>query len=97
MNFYVINFNVCPDSKCEWLSVTVNEKSRTFKPWVFCQLSMREYTEIYMWKCISLSTQEFFSESLWDTLPVSWQEALGDLTPPQIADLLLDKEIKDRR
>ncbi|XP_056089053.1 protein RRNAD1 [Rhinichthys klamathensis goyatoka] len=40
---------------------------------------------------------EFFSESLWDTLPVSWQEALGDLTPPQIADLLLDKEIKDRR
>ncbi|KAG1947953.1 protein RRNAD1 isoform X2 [Pimephales promelas] len=40
---------------------------------------------------------EFFSESLWDTLPVSWQEALGDLTPPQIADLLLDKDIKDRR
>uniref|UniRef100_A0A8C2A7V1 Ribosomal RNA adenine dimethylase domain containing 1 n=1 Tax=Cyprinus carpio TaxID=7962 RepID=A0A8C2A7V1_CYPCA len=40
---------------------------------------------------------EFFSESLWDTLPVSWQDALGDLTPPQIADLLLDKEIKDRR
>ncbi|XP_048009505.1 protein RRNAD1 isoform X3 [Megalobrama amblycephala] len=40
---------------------------------------------------------EFFSESLWDTLPVSWQEALGDLTPPQIADLLLDKEINDRR
>lgn len=40
---------------------------------------------------------EFFSESLWDTLPVSWQKALGDLTPPLIADLLLDKEIKDRR
>ncbi|XP_059423982.1 protein RRNAD1 [Carassius carassius] len=40
---------------------------------------------------------EFFSDSLWDTLPVSWQDALGDLTPPQIADLLLDKEIKDRR
>lgn len=40
---------------------------------------------------------EFFSENLWDTLPVSWQEALGDLTPTQIADLLLDKEIKDRR
>ncbi|XP_051577934.1 protein RRNAD1 isoform X2 [Myxocyprinus asiaticus] len=40
---------------------------------------------------------EFFSESLWDTLPVSWQKALGDLTPPQIADLLLDKETKDRR
>uniref|UniRef100_A0A672RNW7 Ribosomal RNA adenine dimethylase domain containing 1 n=1 Tax=Sinocyclocheilus grahami TaxID=75366 RepID=A0A672RNW7_SINGR len=40
---------------------------------------------------------EFFSESLWDTLPVSWQDALGDLAPPQIADLLLDKEIKDRR
>ncbi|XP_050986445.1 protein RRNAD1 isoform X2 [Labeo rohita] len=40
---------------------------------------------------------EFFSESLWDTLPVSWQDALGDLTPPQIADLLLDREIKDRR
>ncbi|XP_051999995.1 protein RRNAD1 [Xyrauchen texanus] len=40
---------------------------------------------------------EFFSESLWDTLPVSWQEALSDLTPPQIADLLLDRETKDRR
>ncbi|XP_018929147.2 protein RRNAD1 [Cyprinus carpio] len=40
---------------------------------------------------------EFFSESLWDTLPVSWQDALGDLTPPQIADLLLDKETQDRR
>ncbi|KAI7806377.1 protein RRNAD1 isoform X1 [Triplophysa rosa] len=40
---------------------------------------------------------EFFSESLWDTLPVSWQKALGDLTPPQIADLLLDRDIKDRR
>nr|XP_055066218.1 protein RRNAD1 [Misgurnus anguillicaudatus] len=40
---------------------------------------------------------EFFSENLWDTLPVSWQKALGDLTPPLIADLLLDKEIKDRR
>ncbi|XP_056332151.1 LOW QUALITY PROTEIN: protein RRNAD1 [Danio aesculapii] len=40
---------------------------------------------------------EFFSESLWETLPVSWQEALGDLTPPMIADLLLDNKIKDRR
>nr|AAI52600.1 Zgc:110579 protein [Danio rerio] len=40
---------------------------------------------------------EFFSESLWETLPVSWQEALGDLTPPMIADLLLDDKIKDRR
>jgi len=53
------------------------------------------YVKVY--RCFSLSTQEFFSESLWDTLPVSWQEALGDLTPPQIADLLLDKDIKDRR
>uniref|UniRef100_A0A8C1FLM9 Methyltransferase like 25B n=1 Tax=Cyprinus carpio carpio TaxID=630221 RepID=A0A8C1FLM9_CYPCA len=46
---------------------------------------------------LSAYRHEFFSESLWDTLPVSWQDALGDLTPPQIADLLLDKEIKDRR
>ncbi|XP_019896881.2 protein RRNAD1 isoform X2 [Esox lucius] len=35
--------------------------------------------------------QEFFSENLWDTLPVKWQQVISDLTPPQIADLLLDR------
>ncbi|TRY90429.1 hypothetical protein DNTS_018924 [Danionella cerebrum] len=40
---------------------------------------------------------EFFSEGLWETLPVSWQEALGNLAPPKIGDLLLDKDCKDRR
>ncbi|KAI4893287.1 hypothetical protein NFI96_019690 [Prochilodus magdalenae] len=39
---------------------------------------------------------EFFSENLWDTLPQGWQKALRDLTAPQIADLLLDKDIKNR-
>uniref|UniRef100_A0A4W4FZH7 Methyltransferase domain-containing protein n=1 Tax=Electrophorus electricus TaxID=8005 RepID=A0A4W4FZH7_ELEEL len=35
---------------------------------------------------------EFFSENLWETLPVGWQKALGDLSPPQIAQLLLDRD-----
>ncbi|KAG7469568.1 hypothetical protein MATL_G00130160 [Megalops atlanticus] len=39
---------------------------------------------------------EFFSEGLWDTLPLSWQEALLNLSAPQIADLLLDKTRTDR-
>ncbi|XP_030638269.1 methyltransferase-like protein 25B [Chanos chanos] len=39
---------------------------------------------------------EFFTENLWQTLPVKWQEALGDLSPPQIADLLLDKHFNNR-
>ncbi|KAJ7985561.1 hypothetical protein DPEC_G00353360 [Dallia pectoralis] len=34
---------------------------------------------------------EFFSEDLWDTLPAKWQQVIGNLTPPQIADLLLDR------
>lgn len=34
---------------------------------------------------------EFFSEDLWETLPSRWQQALSDLSPPQIADLLLDR------
>ncbi|XP_024241608.1 protein RRNAD1 isoform X2 [Oncorhynchus tshawytscha] len=34
---------------------------------------------------------EFFSEDLWATLPTRWQQILCDLSPPQIADLLLDR------
>ncbi|XP_028835850.1 methyltransferase-like protein 25B [Denticeps clupeoides] len=34
---------------------------------------------------------EFFCENLWATLPIGWQETLDKLSPPQIADLLLDK------
>ncbi|KAM3873512.1 methyltransferase-like protein 25B [Diretmus argenteus] len=40
---------------------------------------------------------EFFSEDLWNTLPVTWQEVLCDLSYPQIADLLLDTTLVDRR
>lgn len=36
-----------------------------------------------------LLLQEFFTDSLWDTLPSSWQEALDELKPPQLATLLL--------
>ncbi|XP_075186777.1 methyltransferase-like protein 25B isoform X2 [Anomaloglossus baeobatrachus] len=32
---------------------------------------------------------EFFTNSLWETLPVSWRLALSDLTAPDLADLLL--------
>ncbi|XP_073896657.1 methyltransferase-like protein 25B isoform X14 [Macaca fascicularis] len=32
---------------------------------------------------------EFFTDSLWDTLPCSWQEALDGLNPPQLATMLL--------
>ncbi|KAG7335998.1 hypothetical protein KOW79_000691 [Hemibagrus wyckioides] len=39
---------------------------------------------------------EFFSENLWETLPEGWQKALRDLSPPQVADLLLEREIKNR-
>ncbi|KAL6488553.1 hypothetical protein MHYP_G00022940 [Metynnis hypsauchen] len=39
---------------------------------------------------------EFFSENLWETLPEGWQRALSDLTAPQVADLLLDKDISNR-
>ncbi|XP_053350952.1 protein RRNAD1 [Clarias gariepinus] len=39
---------------------------------------------------------EFFSENLWETLPKGWQEALRDLSPPQVADLLLERETKHR-
>ncbi|KAL4646765.1 protein RRNAD1 isoform X1 [Arapaima gigas] len=39
---------------------------------------------------------EFFSEDLWETLPPKWQEALCDLSAPQIADLLLDNMLTDR-
>ncbi|XP_039606891.1 protein RRNAD1 isoform X1 [Polypterus senegalus] len=31
---------------------------------------------------------EFFSERLWEKLPLSWQEALGDLSSSQLADFL---------
>lgn len=41
--------------------------------------------------------QEFFSEALWESLPVSWQLALQDLTYQQTADLLLDPANRDRR
>ncbi|XP_042372849.1 protein RRNAD1-like, partial [Plectropomus leopardus] len=40
---------------------------------------------------------EFFTEDLWQTLPVSWQPALQDLTYPQIADLLLDAAHGERK
>lgn len=40
---------------------------------------------------------EFFSEDLWETLPSRWQQALSDLSPPQIADLLLDRGNVNRR
>ncbi|XP_062394824.1 protein RRNAD1 [Sardina pilchardus] len=40
---------------------------------------------------------EFFSENLWESLPLSWQEPLNQLSPPQIADLLLDKSATDIR
>lgn len=40
---------------------------------------------------------EFFTENLWQTLPSSWQSVLKDLSFPQIADLLLDATINDRR
>ncbi|CAL1611889.1 unnamed protein product [Knipowitschia caucasica] len=40
---------------------------------------------------------EFFTEDLWQTLPSSWQSALGELSSQQIADLLLDPTCKDRR
>ncbi|XP_041962338.1 protein RRNAD1 isoform X2 [Alosa sapidissima] len=39
---------------------------------------------------------EFFSENLWESLPLSWQEPLNQLSPPQIADLLLDKSVTNR-
>ncbi|MCI4374513.1 hypothetical protein PGIGA_G00006940 [Pangasianodon gigas] len=39
---------------------------------------------------------EFFSENLWGTLPEGWQKALRDLSPPQVADLLLERETKNR-
>lgn len=41
--------------------------------------------------------QEFFSENLWESLPISWQESLSKLSPPEIADLLLDKTVTNRR
>lgn len=47
--------------------------------------------------CVHVSAQEFFSEDLWQTLPVSWQAVLQDLSYQQIADLLLDAKNKDRR
>lgn len=40
---------------------------------------------------------EFFTEDLWHTLPTKWQLVLGDLSYPQIADLLLDPAQEDRR
>ncbi|XP_056141746.1 protein RRNAD1 [Lampris incognitus] len=40
---------------------------------------------------------EFFSEDLWNTLPIKWQQVLCDLSPPQIAELLLDPAHRDRR
>ncbi|XP_053134320.1 methyltransferase-like protein 25B isoform X2 [Hemicordylus capensis] len=33
---------------------------------------------------------EFFTDNLWGSLPVSWQEALADLSSPQLATLLLE-------
>ncbi|KAF7664044.1 hypothetical protein LDENG_00189950 [Lucifuga dentata] len=40
---------------------------------------------------------EFFTEDLWYKLPTKWQPVLGDLSYPQIADLLLDSAQEDRR
>ncbi|KAM6434341.1 methyltransferase-like protein 25B isoform 2-T2 [Liasis olivaceus] len=34
---------------------------------------------------------EFFTDDLWGRLPRGWQAALGDLSPPQVAALLLRK------
>ncbi|KAI5106199.1 protein RRNAD1 isoform X1, partial [Silurus meridionalis] len=39
---------------------------------------------------------EFFSENLWETLPEEWRKALQDLSPAQVANLLLDRETKNR-
>ncbi|XP_047667665.1 protein RRNAD1 isoform X2 [Tachysurus fulvidraco] len=39
---------------------------------------------------------EFFSENLWETLPEGWQKALRDLSPPQVADLLLHRDPRYR-
>ncbi|XP_033030806.1 protein RRNAD1 [Lacerta agilis] len=33
---------------------------------------------------------EFFTDNLWGSLPLSWQAALADLQPPQLAALLLE-------
>lgn len=38
---------------------------------------------------LSLSRQEFFSDDLWGRLPRGWQAALGELSPPEVAALLL--------
>ncbi|XP_058016103.1 methyltransferase-like protein 25B isoform X2 [Ahaetulla prasina] len=40
---------------------------------------------------LSLSLQEFFSDDLWGRLPRGWQAALGELSPPEVAALLLRK------
>lgn len=40
---------------------------------------------------------EFFTEDLWHTLPPSWQSTLKDLSYPQLADLLLDATLQDRK
>ncbi|TNN24660.1 Protein RRNAD1 [Liparis tanakae] len=40
---------------------------------------------------------EFFSKDHWHSLPSRWQSVLQDLTPQQVADLLLDPRHGDRR
>ncbi|XP_053699725.1 protein RRNAD1 isoform X1 [Synchiropus splendidus] len=40
---------------------------------------------------------DFFTEDLWGKLPESWRSVLDDLTYPQVADLLLDRSLTQRR
>ncbi|XP_063173051.1 methyltransferase-like protein 25B [Candoia aspera] len=40
---------------------------------------------------------EFFTDDLWGRLPRGWQAALGDLSPPQVAALLLQRGRRRRR
>ncbi|XP_072535631.1 methyltransferase-like protein 25B [Salminus brasiliensis] len=71
--------------------------SSTFSEQQQKDLAKRLISFLSIYKHISDSyIIEFFTENLWDTLPEGWQKALSDLTAPQIADLLLDSEIKNR-
>ncbi|XP_062848541.1 protein RRNAD1 [Trichomycterus rosablanca] len=61
------------------------------------ELAKRLVSFLFIYKHISDSyIIEFFSENLWETLPKGWQKALEDLTAPQVAELLLDNQTKNR-
>ena len=47
--------------------------------------------------CCCHDPQDFFTEALWERLPAAWRDALGGLSSPQVADLLLDRTSQDRR